>query len=227
MEGPTREELSEIYSERTTEDLLRLLHRSDTLTPLAREVLEQELKTRGVSTSDTSDIQEHRAATEEAPSAPYFAVSPLKFVVMSFCTFSLYQIYWFYKNWWLVKVRERSNIYPAIRSVFAYFFCYSLFSKIRDTAQENHVSMALPVGPLAALWIVVTLLVNLPAPYWLVSFAAVFVLLPLQSVANQINANVAPAHDRNTRFSAGNIATIVVGGLLFLLSIIGSFLPPE
>lgn len=167
------------------------------------------------------------AETEEVPSALYFSVSPLKLVVMSFGTFSLYQIYWFYKNWWLVKERERSDINPAGRSVFAFFFCYSLFSKIRDTAQENHVSVALPVGPLAALWIVVTLLANLPAPYWLVSSAAVFVLLPVQSTANQINANVAPAHDRNTRFSAGNIATIVVGGLLFLLSIFGSFLPPE
>lgn len=167
------------------------------------------------------------AATEEVPSAPYFAVSPLKLVVMSFCTLFLYQVYWFYKNWSLVKARERSNIIPAIRSVFAFFFCYSLFSKIRDTAQEDHVAVALPAGPLAALWIVITLIQMLPAPYWLVSFAAVFVLLPVQIAANHINANVAPAHDRNTRFSAGNIATIVFGGLLVLLSIVGTFLPPE
>ncbi len=112
-------------------------------------------------------------STEGVSSAPYFAVSPLKLVVMSFCTFTLYQIYWFYKNWWLVKERERSNINPAMRSVFAYFFCYSLFSKLRDTAQENHVAVTLPAGPLAALWIVVTLLSILPDPYWLVSSAAI------------------------------------------------------
>lgn len=32
----------------------------------------------------------------------YVAVSSTKLVVMSLCTFSLYELYWFYENWVLV-----------------------------------------------------------------------------------------------------------------------------
>ncbi len=163
-----------------------------------------------------------------ALSAPlYFPVSTTKLVVMSLCTLSLYQIYWFYKNWWHVKEREPSTIRPALRSLFAIFFCYSLFSKVRKTASENSINVYVPAGNLATLWILSALLSGLPDPYWLIGFLAIFLLVPVQIATNQINARMAPIHDRNERFSAGNIATVVIGGLFLIAAVFAAFVHPS
>ncbi len=40
--------------------------------------------------------------------APYFfTTSTLKLTLMSICTFGIYELYWFYKNWVLIKEGTR------------------------------------------------------------------------------------------------------------------------
>ena len=46
------------------------------------------------------------ALPHESNEPHFFPVSGLKLVVMSTVTFGLYEIYWFYQNWWLVKQRH-------------------------------------------------------------------------------------------------------------------------
>jgi hypothetical protein len=168
-----------------------------------------------------------RADAAVAPASPiFFPVSLTKLLLLSICTLSLYEVYWFYKNWQLVKRRDASDIIPALRAVFSVFFCYALFQRVQEEAEKSHAS-ALAAGALAAGWIIFTLLWHLPDPYWLVSFLAVFFMLPVQHAANAVNNHVAPDHDRNKRFTAWNIATVVIGGLLFTLAVIGTFLPGE
>lgn len=100
----------------------------------------------------------------------YFPVSSLKLVVMSLCTFGIYEIYWFYKNWCIIQERERLDIIPFGRAFFAYFFCYSLFKKTQVTAETRQTQTSIDPGPLAAGWIVLTFLWKLPDPYWLITF---------------------------------------------------------
>ncbi|TWH99200.1 hypothetical protein IP90_03191 [Luteimonas cucumeris] len=138
---------------------------------------------------------------------------------MSVCTFGLYQVYWFYRNWHYVKHREHSRISPPWRSVLGVFFCYPLLHRIAATARENGV--AAPPAIIAVAWIVTGLMSYLPEPYLLLSFGAVVFLVPVQRAANAINAGLAPAHDRNVGFSGWNIAALVFGGSLFALSAIG------
>jgi hypothetical protein len=52
-------------------------------------------------------------------------------------------------------------------------------------------------------------------------------MLPVQSAINSINAKVAPEHAPNDRFSAWNIFGMVIGGLILILAVIGTFLPAE
>lgn len=158
------------------------------------------------------------AAAEIAVQAPmYFPVSLTKLVVMSFCTFGLYEIYWFYKNWSLINQREDKNIMPVLRTFFAGIFCYSLFTRIQETAEEQELPISLASGFLASGWIIFTLLWRLPDPYWLVTFLAVFFLLPVQSAVNEINRSTTPQHNSNSRFTRWNIATAVAGIILFVL----------
>ena len=156
----------------------------------------------------------------------FFPVSGLKLVVMSTVTFGLYEIYWFYRNWKFVQKRlGRDDIMPFWRAFFAFFFCYSLFRTVNDSAASQGVPSTTSPALLTLAWIGLTLCWRLPDPFWLVAVFAVLALLPIQRVVNDLNAYLAPNHKPNARFSAWNIVGIVLGGLLFVLAIVSTFLP--
>jgi uncharacterized membrane protein YbjE (DUF340 family) len=156
----------------------------------------------------------------------YFPVSVIKLLVLSICTLGLYELYWFYKNWQSVKQREQSNIMPVWRTIFALFFCYALLRRVRDDAKKiNTIDLA--AGPLAIGFMITSVLWRLPDPFSLVSLLAVLFLLPVQRAANRINAEQAPLHKPNAHFSAWNIVTIIIGGIILILSVMGMLFPPE
>lgn len=159
--------------------------------------------------------------------APFFAVSVPKLVVLSICTLGAYEVFWFYKNWCLVRERERSRIFPSGRALFAFFFCYALFKRVRDFPLQSVTVETLPAGLLTVGWIVTTCLWRLPDPFGLISLFSFLFIIPVQVSASRINEAVAPKHDRNDKFTRANWVTIVIGGLFFVLIIIGSFLPAE
>jgi hypothetical protein len=166
------------------------------------------------------------SALPTVPSEPaYFPVSLIKLAVMSVCTFGLYEIYWFYRNWALVKQRERSHVNPVAYAILAYFSCYPLFRRIRATAAERKLQMPAHPGILAVSWVVTTLTWKLPDPYGLASFAAVGFLLPVQLTVNRINSAVAPSHNVNEHFSRWNVAALVIGIPLLAASVAVVFWP--
>jgi hypothetical protein len=117
-----------------------------------------------------SEQQEQPVLDAETVAQPmsrtmYFPVSPLKLVVMATCTFGLYEVYWFYRHWGFVRVREKSDIRPFARAFFAPLFCYSLFKRIETTGVSCNISRSIAPGPLAAGWFVFTILARLPDPF--------------------------------------------------------------
>lgn len=156
----------------------------------------------------------------------YFPVSVRKLVVMSIFTGGLYEIYWFYKHWRIYKDRTDAFVTPAARSLFAPFFCYSLFRKIRDTAVTHGITRTFSPGLLAIGWIIAVFSGRLPDPYWLASFLSPFLLARVQATVNEMNRIVAPDHDPNARFTGWNIAAIVLFGLVLLLAILHAVLSP-
>ena len=150
----------------------------------------------------------------------YFAVSTLKLIVMSVCTFGLYEVYWFYKNWSFINDNEEPNIRPFARAFFGFFYCYSCFQRIRATAQSLDLKDSIAAGPLATGWIIVTLMWRLPDPLWLATFFAVLFLVPVQILVNKINASVSPGYEENKRFTAWNIVGVVIGGIFFIANLI-------
>ena len=157
----------------------------------------------------------------------FFPVSTLKLVLMSLCTVGLYQLFWFYNNWTLLRERRESNGSPIWRAIFAILFCYPLFDRIRLKARSHDIATSLPAGPLAAGWIVFTLCARLPDPAFLLWPLSIACLVPVQKTVNAINAVTDPEHDPNARFSGWNIAALIIGGLLWLLALIGLFAPAK
>jgi hypothetical protein len=158
--------------------------------------------------------------------APLFAVSLLKLMLLSVCSLGIYQLYWFYKNWQLIKVHTGEDISPFWRAAMAPLYCYQCFARIRDYEQGPNYIDLLPAGFLATGWLATTLMWKLPEPFWLISTLSVLFLLPVQVRANRMNRVVAPEHDRNDAFSARDWATTMIGGLFVELVIIAAIFTP-
>lgn len=163
----------------------------------------------------------------QEPLPPYFSVSQRKFIVLWFCTLGFYGIYWFYMQWQRIKEREHSDIIPSLRAIFSIFFCYSLFDKVNSSARTYNVRDELAAGALATGFIILSLLWRLPDPYWLVTFLSIVFLAPAQNLMNKINNTVAPNAPTNGRFSGVNIAVVIIGGLIFILALVGTVFPEQ
>jgi hypothetical protein len=144
---------------------------------------------------------------------------------MSVCTLGFYELYWSHRNWRAIKERDNSDIMPLMRAIFGLFFVYALFKRMRADGQQADQAVQLSAGPLAAGWIITTLLHRLPPPYSMLAMLAILWLIPVQAFVNELNATVVPDHPRNDSFTAWNWVAIVLGGLCFVLATIGSFLP--
>ena len=166
---------------------------------------------------------------EVATEPPFFAVSVTKLAVMNLCTFTVYELYWFYKNWQRIAEREREPFWPVARAIFAVFYCYPCFARMRDHEGTVELGSRLYALPLAIAFIVASLTWRLPEPYDWFSRAAFVLTLPVQHHVNQLNGLVTPDHHRNSRFTAWNWVAILVGGPLMLLTIADAFhmLPRE
>jgi hypothetical protein len=149
----------------------------------------------------------------------YFAASTSKFIIMSICSLGLYEIYWFYKNFWQIKKREQSKINPAIRSLFSPFIAYSCFKRIQKTATEQGVSPLPSIGFLATSYFVVNALYTLPDPYWFISIFGFLAVIPVNTAAQSINKKLTPNSPENSAYSGWNWSIIIIGGLILVMAV--------
>jgi len=140
-------------------------------------------------------------------------------------TFGLYELAWFYQNWKLIKQRDNSDIQPFWRAVFGVFFCHRLFRDIGQTAATQTANSSFPASSLATVWILLTVAARLPDPFWLLSLVSIAPLVVVQRTVNQINTQVAPGHDPNSRWTASTYLTVIFGGGFTLLVLIGLMIP--
>jgi hypothetical protein len=153
--------------------------------------------------------------------APFYAVSTLKFTVMTLATAGFYLLYWFYKHWRYVQSREK--VLVIVRTIFYPVTAYSLMRRVQEMAPQAGTPGIRQPGMLAFLVFFFALLGNAPDPYWLASLLSILPLLPVQAAVNELNRKVAPDADPNERFSGGNIAWIAIGALLWALILVGMF----
>ena len=155
----------------------------------------------------------------------YFSVSKTKLVVMSIFSWGIYEIYWFYKNWKLIKERTGQDIRPFWRALFAPFFCHSLFKSVRESAHSQGIPSELSPGWLTFAYIAILFTYRLPDPVWLIGFLTFLPLLPMQGLINQVNLTVALEYELDDHFSWKNIVVIILGGILLILYLMDIFVP--
>ena len=156
---------------------------------------------------------------------PQFAVSLVKLVVMSLCTFGVYELYWCYKQWDAVRRREGETLSPFWRAFFAPLWGFSLFPEIQRLTAKHGVPATWSANGLAVAFLLLGAAWRLPDPYWLVSLLSFVPLLFVQRSVSALNAAVAPEADRNDRYSGLNVVAIVVGGIVLVAAIWATLFP--
>lgn len=168
-------------------------------------------------------VQQHSILN--APPPYFFTASPAKLILMSVCTMGFYELYWFYKNWVLCAGRSEKKIRPIWRAVFAPIWVFSLFKIIKGEAEEYKVPQDFRPTLLGIVYIVLSCLMNLPDPYWLLSYLTVVPIVLANNMASAVNERIVPGFVENDRFSLKNWLALGLGGIVFVLILIGTFYP--
>ena len=150
----------------------------------------------------------------------FFTASTLKLVLMSVCTLGLYELYWFYKNWVLIKNREDSTIMPVWRTIFAPFWGFVAFEVVKKAAVERNIKTNLSAGWLGLAYLLISIVANGPDPIWLISTFSFVPLMLFNSLAIEVAASVDPSYKQNDNFSPWNVLAIVLGGILMILLVV-------
>lgn len=150
---------------------------------------------------------------------PYFAVSTTKLVLMSLCTLNLYQAYWFYKNWCVIKnYTQDDGIMPLGRAIFYPLWAYTCFREIRGAAYKIEKYKDLPVGYLVVAIFVFNVCPYLPKPYGVLLGALSFLpIIPVNNMALAVNQLHDIHYKVNDEFSTLNKITVWIGAGMWML----------
>ena len=152
----------------------------------------------------------------------FFPVTLSKLIIMCICTFGLYEIYWFYRNWKFLQEKDDLDISPFWRAWFVIFYCYSLFKNVKECSNGNNIKATFSPGGLTTAYILLCIVSRFPDPVWLIGIGTFIPLLSVQTIINQLNTSQLEKVI-NKRFTGWNIVGIVFGVLLWGAIILGMF----
>ncbi len=152
----------------------------------------------------------------------YEIVSLNKFLLLSFLTFGLYELWWTYKSWTFFKEKESLDVNPAARTLFAIFFLTSLFEKIKRFANLHGYNASYPSGLLVIALFLLNIFSRLPHPFWIVSIVSVLCFIPPVNALNYAirNSRQYTVIDKNG-LNGRQIVLVIIAGLLWAFIIIG------
>ena len=107
-------------------------------------------------------------------------ISLNKFIILSIISFGLYELWWIYKSWRFFQQKEKSDIMPALRTIFSIFFLIPLFNRIYDFAKEKGYNVNYSSVLLFICFFVGNWMSYLPTPFWIIAvFSFAFLIPPL------------------------------------------------
>ncbi|HYW05929.1 MAG TPA: hypothetical protein VE913_03170 [Longimicrobium sp.] len=155
-------------------------------------------------------------------------MSETKLVLMSLCTLGIYDLFWFYRNWTLRRDVRGRDVIPALRAFFCHVASVTLFEEVEDEAAKVGVRPGWSAAWLGATYFASWATSLLPGAFWLLAIVmGPVVLVPVQRTINRANERTQRPAWVNDGFSIANVVTIVLGGMLLLLAVIGTIFFPE
>ncbi len=146
--------------------------------------------------------------------AAFYPVSLIKLMALTFSTFGIYPVYWFYRNWKYAKTADKSSIMPIARGIFNLFWFYPLYRRLVKDSNERYQKNNVLIFPLAVLFAAIYFIayplifndyLSLPA-----LLAIPLLLLPLANYINHIETADNSAYRYNSRWLARHTATALL-----------------
>ena len=226
----------EILGRKTLSELLDYWQRRADYPVEVRRVVRDLLQERGETVPGAAELDAsvpEIAVLEAVPAEsepvsraePWLLTLPVaRFICLSFLSFSLFDAYWMYKNWQILKQRDRLDIWPFWRAVFGVFFCHRLFDRIHADAYGRRAATPdFSPGRLATAWIVLIFAANAVARFpglWPLVIASIMpgylCFVPVQTHINRVYAVTSPDR-RVDGWSNAQIAFAAGGVFLWLL----------
>lgn len=150
-------------------------------------------------------------------------ISLNKFIFLSFISFGLYQIWWMFKTWRFFLIKDKLNIMPAARAIFSIFFLYSLFNHIKTYSKEQEYPHDFSSGWMYLGYLITSLLVRLPDPYWLISLCSIIFLIPAFKALNYAQKQIETTIEQE-KFNTPQIILTIIGSIMWLLIFISFFI---
>lgn len=167
----------------------------------------------------------------------FYVVSVRKFWTLYVATLGFYELYWFWRNWKLLRDSRKLDIWPIPRSLFSIFFAHALNREIDAALTKARVVHTWSASSVATNYVVFTLISRLAdrlagrsigSPYVdLISLACLaplgYSMFQTQRAANAASAD--PDGTTNHRLTGANWGWIAFGTLLWLLTLVGILIP--
>ena len=167
----------------------------------------------------------------------FYVVSKKKFYSLFVATMGLYLVYWFYKNWSLYRDATGASIWPIPRAIFSIFFVHSLFRAVQE--KIDRAGNSFDWNPNSHAGIVVSLIIisnildntsakSIGSPYtdWLSIIILVPLVFSLHKAQLAINVSCDDAEGKsNDEFTWANYVLLTLGSALWILAMIGLFIP--
>ncbi|MCE5248887.1 hypothetical protein LLG96_01565 [bacterium] len=176
------------------------------------------------------------------------ALESWRFVVLSVISAGIYEFYWFYRNWKLLKNHRNPSISPGWRTaglsvpVYNIVLLYRQFRDIRDSAREEGCAAFSSPGMIIFLYTAASILLILIALFEmkvkgtavlamltflsvLATAGSVWPLAVVQATYNRFWKNRQPDSPVRTSFSKGENILLVLGSLYWALTFLILALP--
>jgi hypothetical protein len=162
---------------------------------------------------------------EDAAATRWFCVGAVKLIVRTIATFSVYPLYWFYRNWKVEQAVSGEGLAPVLRALFTLIFFYSFASRVKDHAMIAEVPARYSPLLLTVAVVAIWLAGYLPEPAFLVVFLIPLPMLPIERTLERLSAAKGLGNGLERHFTAVNIIGVVLAALVWLLVIMGLLLP--
>lgn len=158
----------------------------------------------------------------------FFVTSIRKMAILYIATLGMYILYWGYKQWDSQRSSMPKRIRPVWRSIFIVFYMHSLSRRISERFQgqwksTSAANLFVALVILGAVLGNVTSRENVPVIVDILAMALQLCsLIPMISIQRQANlASQDPEGLSNSTLSGSNIAFIILGGVVWLLYLLG------
>lgn len=169
---------------------------------------------------------------------PFYVVSEKKFWLLFMMTFSLYLLYWFYKQWRTWKVVTGEKVMPIARTIFWVFMVWGLIRRIFDRAKlvDNNLKFrtlekatGIAVLAMFASRINDKMTGDDTSLLWFGITLICLIVTARGMTTIQCFVNIA-CHDpqgiSNSKLTVANYVWLIFGGIFWLLVLIGTFTTP-